>query len=283
MATGATEYVDSTLGNGVWVPDLWSAEALVAMRKNLVFAENVNRQWEKEATIGKSVYVPSVSHLDARAKVENTAITFQTNTETAVQILIDKWYYAAFGIEKMVRKQGKMDIVAKYQNELGYALAKQVDSDLAALVPGLSQTVGTLGTNLSDDNLRRAKQYLDDADVPLANRVIVINPAEENNFLSFDRYTSADYVNTNTPVLNGEIGKLYGVPVLKTTNLNAPSAGQAACVMMHKEAFALVIQSQPDTHMDFSISHLADQVAMEIIYGVKEMRDDHGVYLRAKG
>ena len=50
--------------------------------------------------------------------------------------------------------------------------------------------------------------------------------------------------------------------------------------MLHVEAFAAVMQQHPKTYNHFDIDYITDKVVMEQVYGVKEMRDNHGVWLK---
>lgn len=282
MATGATEFVDKTIADGVFSPDVWSKMVQRATKSRLVFANLVNRQYEDAATVGKTVKIASIGNLAARAKAENTAITYETVAETASTITLNLWYYAAFGIEDIVKVQSAVNLQNEYQRGAGYAVAKIVDDLLADNVAGLSQTVGTLGTPFTDDNVRRAVQYLDDNDVPEDGRVIIMTPAEKNDKLALDRWTNALYRgDSNHPVNTGEIGReIYGLTPYMTTNLNKPASGQGDNVIFHKDAFALVMQSQPKTHLFYDVDFFTWKVAVEEIFGHQEMRDTFGVWVK---
>lgn len=285
MATGATEFVDKTIADGVFSPDKWSKQVLRATESRLVFAKAVNRQFEDDATVGKAVKVASIGNLAARAKSENTAITYETIAETATTITLNIWDYAAFGVEDIVKVQSQVDVQNEYQRKVGYALAKDIDTKIAASAPGgFSQTAGTLGTPFTDDNVRRAVQYLDDADAPEDDRILIMSPAEKNDKLGLDKWTNNLYrgpQNDGKPVNYGQLGtEIYGLTPYVTTNLNKPSAGQADNVVMHKEAYALVVQREPKMHLFYDIDLFTWKVAAEVILGHGEMRDAFGVWLK---
>jgi len=90
MAVGASEFVDKTIADGVFSPDIWSKQVLRATESNLVIARCVNREFESDASVGKTVKVASIGNLAARAKAENTAITYETVAETATTITLDR-------------------------------------------------------------------------------------------------------------------------------------------------------------------------------------------------
>ena len=90
MAVGATEFVDKTIADGVFSPDIWSKQVLRATESNLVLARSVNRGFEDDASVGKTVKVASIGNLAARAKSENNVITYETVAETATTITLDR-------------------------------------------------------------------------------------------------------------------------------------------------------------------------------------------------
>jgi hypothetical protein len=278
VATGALEYVDKTIADGVFSPDIWSRQVLRATESNLVIAKCVNRSYEADATVGKSVKVASIGNLAARAKVENTAITYETVAETATTIVLNIWSYAALGIEDIVKVQSQVDVQNEYQRKLGYAVAKDIDSKLAADFAGFSGVVGTLGTAASDANVLAAVKLLDDADVPQDDRFFVMSPAEKVAKLALDRWSNALYIGTgNMPVKNGNLGDMYGLNLMVTTNTVRPAAGQSNNAIFHRDALALVVQRTPKTHIFYDIDVFTWKLAVEVIYGHQEMRDNFGI------
>ena len=280
MATGATEFVDKTIADGIFSPDVWSKQVLRATESNLVIATSVNREFEADATVGKSVKVASIGNLAARAKAENTAITYETVAETATTIVLNIWSYAALGIEDIVKVQSNVDLQNEYQRKLGYAVAKDIDTKLASDFAGFSQVVGTLGTAATDANVLAAIKLLDDGDVPEEDRFFVMSPAEKISKLALDRWSNALYIGTGSmPVKNGNLGDMYGLNLKVTTNLVKPAAGQANNAIFHRDALALVVQRTPKTHVFYDIDVFTWKLAVEVIYGHQEMRDTWGILL----
>jgi hypothetical protein len=278
VATGATEFVDKTIADGVFSPDIWSRQVLRATEANLVIARSVNRGFEDDASVGKTVKVASIGNLAARAKTENVAIVYETVAETATTITLNLWSYAAVGIEDIVKVQAIVDVQNEYQRKLGYALAKDIDSKLASDFAGFSQSVGTLGTAASDANVLAAIKLLDDADVPQDDRFFIMTPAEKVNKLALDRWSNALYIGTgDQPVRNGMLGDMYGLNLAVTTNLVKPAAGQANNAIFHRDALALVVQRTPKTHLFYDIDFFTWKLASEVIYGHQEMRDNFGI------
>jgi hypothetical protein len=283
VATGASEFVDKTIADGIFSPDIWSKKILAMTESNLVLANLFNRQFESDATVGKAVKIASIGNLASRAKTENTAITYETVAETVTTLTLNIWDYAAIGLEDIVEVQSNVNLRQQYEGKIGYALAQDVDTKLAGAAAGFTQTVGTLGTPFTDDNVRRANQYLDDADVPEEGRFMVMTPAEKNDKLGLDRWSNQLYRGGSggEQVTRGRIGnEVYGLDPYVTTNLVKPSAGQGNNIIAHKDSYALVMQRSPKMHLFYDIDFFTWKVASEQIFGHGELRDAFGVWVK---
>ena len=82
---------------------------------------------------------------------------------------------------------------------------------------------------------------MDDADVPMENRVLVVPPAVRKSLMGIDRYVSSDFVG-GRGVESGLIGNLYGVdiyvssnaPVIEASGQNSAStADTRGCLFFH--------------------------------------------------
>ncbi len=285
MATGTTEFIDNTTAD-VFIPELWSMEAIVERENTLVYAPLVDRKFEKGLTFGDLIHVPSVSNLNVRTKSQNTAITYETVTETNTDITIATHEYVAIAVEDITAIQTNRDQMALYAGKLGYALGLAVDDVLAGFPDDLTNTVGTFAVDLSDDDVLRSIQYLDDANVPQSDRYIVISPAQASGFLKLDRWVHNDYTQLHgSSVQTTERSRAYvtsflGMPIYKTVNVEGTNAAGHDNVMFHKETYALVMQQDPKAYHQFDIDFIVDKVAMTQLYGTKEMRDDHGVFMK---
>ncbi len=274
----STEFIDITTAD-VFLGEIWSKYATIAREANLVFGKLVNRQFEPELQKGQIIRIGNISNLSAFSKSANTAITYETVTETESTITVNQHYYAAFAVEDIIKKQSMQNLLERYSGKLGYALALQEDDTLARLVDSFSQTVGTLATALSDDNLLRADQYLNDANAPQSERYIVIAPAEKANFLKMEKVVNNMYGGTSS-VKTGAIGELYGYQVFVSSNVEGDNTSGHDNGMFHREALAIVTQIQPSVYSQYDIDYLCDKVVAQELFGTTKVRDDHGVWMK---
>ena len=284
MATGAAEFIDNTTAD-VFIPEIWSPLAIVAREAQLVFAKLVDRKFENGLSFGDTIHVPGVSDLAARSKSANTAITYETVTESNTDITISTHKYAAIAVESITKVQNNRDQLQLYAGKLGYALGLDVDDTLAGLPDNFSQTVGTLAAENTYHDYLRAIQYLDDANAPAESRYFVISPAAEVGLMKQDIYTNNDYSilhgeGRNTALEHAYVSSFLNIPVYKSTNVEGSNSAGHDNTLFQKESLALVMQMNPTMHSMFDIDYFADKVAIEQLYGTQEMRDDHGVWIK---
>lgn len=283
MATGTTEFIDNTTADA-FIPEVWSKKALVSRENELLFATLFDRQYEGEMSYGDTLNVPGITNLSAAAKSANTAIVYETQTESNTQITVTTWEYSAFAIETKTKKQAMQDLVKRYAPKQGYALALAIDDVLAGLPDDFSNPVGTLGTPTAYSDWLRAQQYLDDANAPTEGRFIAISPAERKNLMEMDQFVHGDYSklqDSTTPKKDrSRIGTWMTMPVYMSVNVEGTNAAGHDNTLAQKEAVALAVQIDMPSYHFFDIDYFADKYAVESLYGAKEMRDDHGVWVK---
>lgn len=293
-----------------FIPELWSDEIRASYEKNLVLARLVKRLSMKGKK-GDTMHIPAPTRGSAYAKSENTAVTLQNNTESEVQVVINKHYEYSRLIEDIVGVQSLDSLRRFYTEDAGYALAKQIDSDLFALGKSLGDGDGSDWTHsasyfidastgltlyaedtvttsdvFTDAGFRSLIQLMDDADVPMDNRVFVIPPALRNAIMGIDRYVSSDFVN-GRGVQNGKIGELYGIDIYVTSNCpevetaanNSVGDRLIAAMLMHKDSLILAEQMGVRSQTQYKQEYLANLYTADTLYGVKAYRPDSAFVL----
>lgn len=268
----------TTTTGDVFIPEVWSKKVIKEVESKLVLANLVDRYDVDVAKSGKSIHVPSVSNLVANDKVAGVEVSPQAPTETEVEISLDQHKESSFLVEDILKIQSQYDLMGAYTGKASYAIAKAVDSSLATLASGFSQTYGAYNTAITTDVVLDSIQALDDADVPQEDRHFVFRPDVKRDLLDLSTYTSKDFVG-GTPVSTGMIGDLYGVKTYMSTNI-VKSGNNTNNMLFHKEALALAMQEAPRVQSDYSLEDLGDLVVVDTIYGVKEMRDTFGVLVK---
>jgi len=292
----------TTTTAATFIPEIWSDEIVAAYKKNLVLA-NVVMKMNFKGKKGDTVHVPAPTRGSASAKVATNAVTLIAATESEVQILINKHYEYSRLIEDIVEAQALNSLRQFYTNDAGYALAKQVDTDLVQLGRAFNgATVGTddyatsasstkayIGSDgttaynsstsnaaaLTDAAIRRTIQRLDDNDTPMDGRFFIIPPSSRNTLMGLARYTEQAFVGDGSAIRNGEIGNLYGIPVFVTSNADFGAGNTGAdriCLMGHKESMVLVEQMGVRSQTQYKQEYLGTLFTSDMLYGVKAMR-----------
>lgn len=253
------------------IPEIWDTETIDAVEGKVVLAGLVDRRFEKKLKVGDTVNVGYISNLTASALAANTNVTLEAITEAVEIITVDTHEHVCFAVDNMVTVQAQTNMRKKYTEKIGYALGSSMDEILAALSPSFSQSVGTLGLELTNDELLRAWQYLEDFNMPSTDRFIYLKPAAYAGLLKLDKFIHADYVgDAGRGVREAYVGKIYGAEVYTSTLCNAPAGGQCAGWFCHKSGMAL-IQQQIKTRSDFVIDRNADMVLGTNIFGKSEI------------
>ncbi len=282
----------TTTTAAVFLPTLWSVETVRATETALVAAGLVKRYDALVQARGQTINIPNISNLVANAKVANTAVQTQTITETQTQLNINKWYESSFEIEDLVSVQSNYDLRSEYSEKAGYAIAKQVDTDLLALWSTFTTTAqGQYQQDINDAVLVASILQLNLQDMPLENRAFIIHPNQLAAIMKIDKFVKADYngeYQLPTPVKKGPNsrymwGEIYGVPVYYTTNIPVTVATptQTHNVLIHKEAWALALQQSPRLQAAYWLPDLAWKVVVDVIYGITGLRTYGGVEVRS--
>ena len=194
-----------------------------------------------------------------------------------------------------------------YTEDAGYALAKQVDTHLlnlsesaqsggagggttdfsfggAYIGTGTTVWTGANEADITDAGIRAFLLKLDNADVPMDNRSLIIPPVCANDLLGINRFTEQQYIGSGDAIKTGKIGQIYGVDVYVTTNCPTCKSGggtddsgagtERVGVMMHKDAWVLAEQVGVRSQTQYKQEYLGDLFTSDTIYGIRELRDD---------
>ena len=278
-----------------FIPEIWSDEIVASYKKNLVLA-NLVMKMNFKGKKGDVVHIPAPGRGSASAKTATDAVTLIVDTASEVQVSINKHYEYSRLIEDIAEVQALNSMRNFYTSDAGYALAKQVDTDLiqlgrssnggagtnayatGAFIGGDGTTAYVAGSNnetaLTDAAIRRTIQRMDDNDTPMDGRFFIIPPSSRNTLMGLARYTEQAFVGDGNAIRNGEIGNLYGIPVFTSSNCDTTSGSAAArvCLMGHKDSMVLVEQVGIRSQVQYKQEYLATLFTSDTLYGVAALR-----------
>lgn len=293
----------TTTTAAVFIPQLWSDEVIANFKANIVLANLITR-FNMTGKKGSVINVPNFSRGTASAKTQGSQVTLIAPTDTNTTITINKWYEYSRLIEDIVGIQALDSLRMAYTDDAGYALGKQVDTDLiqlgrsanggpgtaaytaSAFIGGDGTTAYTSGapnqTALTDPAIRRTVQRFDDADYPMDGRFFLIPPTSRNTLMGISRFTEQAFVgeggSANT-IRSGMIGNIYGIPVYVSTNCDTATGGARIALMAHKGWIGLAMQQEVRSQTQYKQEYLSDLFTADCLYGVAELRDNGAIPL----
>lgn len=306
-----------------FIPELWSDEVIAAYKKNLVLA-NLVTVMNHVGKKGDTFHIPKPIRGAATAKATALPVTVINDTPTEVNVTIDKHFEYTRLLEDIAEIQGLDSYRRFVTDDAGYSLARQVDFDLHLLgrsdhtdtvAPGgdvagdeydnnvgAGADVAVIGTTgavwdpsasvnagnaaaFNKVGLRTIIQVLDDADVPMIDRNLVVPPVEKNNFLGVDTdfFIREDSVGSGPSgsgaIRTGHVGDVFGVPVYVSSNCpkaddDAGAPDQRACLMFHKDALVLVEQLGVRSQVAYMQEYLSTLLTSDTIYGTRILRNE---------
>lgn len=274
----------TTTTAATFIPSIWSKEVQRAVESNLTMAPLVLRNFDGDIqSEGNTVRISNISHLTGGSKSASTDVTFEATTEGNTTLTIDQHKYAAFKLEDIVAAQSNVDLISEYSNQVGYTLAKFIDTSLLGLYANLSQSVGT-GVDITQTVFLAAIKLLDLADAPETDRSGVFYASQKAAFLNIDnfvRYDATGLGGQMNPIIKGQFGELFGVKIFFSTNVTVTGSPSGSHnLVFHKEAFACAVQKDVRMQSQYDLSALAWKVVGDVLYGVTEYRDNFGVVVK---
>jgi len=314
----ANAFVDKTAA-ATFIPEIWSDEVIAAYQKNLKMSPLV-KKISMTGKKGDTIHVPKPIRGAASAKAESAAVTIQANLESELQIAVDRHFEYSRFIEDIVETQALNSLRQFYTEDAGYQLALKVDTDLMNAATGFGDGTKTFapantgadwvasntyysnaalgiaayavdtvtsGDNFTDLAFRQLIKEMDDADVPMENRALIVPPAARSTIMGIDRYVSSDFVG-GRGVESGLIGNLYGVDVYVSSNCpvievaaqnTASTADTRGCLFFHKDAVVHAEQMAVRSQTQYKQEYLSTLYTADTLYGVEVYRPEAGFVL----
>lgn len=285
--------------------ELWSDEVIAAFKKKLVMG-NLVRKMSFVGKKGDTMHIPMPARGAVYAKAAGTAVTIQAAVESEKTVVVNKHYEYSRLIEDFAAVQALNSARQFYTADAGYQLAKQIDSDLiklgrvafggtdgggatedpyaAGVIGGDGVTAYTSASTgnasaITDAGIRRVIQTLDDNDIPMDGRHLVIPPSSRNTLMGLSRFTEQAFVGeagSGNTIRNGRIGDVYGIDIYVTTNCDTASVASGTdnrvALMFHEQAMILAMQQNIRSQTQYKQEYLATLYTGDVIYGVKGIR-----------
>jgi len=265
-----------------FVPELWSDGIYRYFERGTVFKNLIEDYSSLVQGAGDIVNIPQIDFDASSDKTINTLITYDATDTTVTQLSINKHKYNAMLFEDVLQIQSNSDLVSKYTQMFGEALARAVDADIWAELDGINEGVELAADDtLADGEWQDALSNLGTNDVPYMDGgcSMVVNPALMADILDPAGGVSRNFwradASGNGGVLTeggtkGFLGKLFGINVYMS---NAISTGGTSSTtsgaIFHRSAAVCAVQQSVRVQAEYSIDALGTKVVADQIYGAK--------------
>lgn len=224
-----------------FIPQVWSADLLVALEKSLVYGANgvVNREYEGEISqYGDTVHITSLADPTIGTYTAHTDITIEAVSDADATLVIDQSKYFAFEVDDIEKRQARGDVMTEQARKAAYKLRDVADQYLG----GVMATGVDAGNLIAEQTLSTASQAYDllvdlgttlDVDnVPTEGRWAVITPAFHGLLLKDSRFIAAGDAMGAGVRTNGMVGEAAGFSLRKSNNApDGPGAGAGKLVI----------------------------------------------------
>ena len=216
-----------------FIPEVWSANLLLELQKNLVYGSVCNRDYEGDISqSGDTVHITGINDITVKDYKKNTDIEVEeAQDKNAGTLLVNKADYFAFKIDDVDARQAKGDLEGPFAANAGYQMADKVDKYLAGL---MDKAVTAASTNIASTEqyedaykaLVQASVTLDKNNVPRTGRWAVVSPEFYSMLVQDTRFIAGSETTTNT-LYNGIVGNVTGFTILESNNVPVTSNKQS--------------------------------------------------------
>lgn len=263
-----------------FIPEVWSAAILEALRAKLVFPSLCNRDYEGDIReAGDTVHITGYNDVTVHKYTRGQAITVDDATDKEAAVLkIDQSDYFAFKVNDLDKTQAKADLTGKFTNSAAYNMMKNVENyisnlmDTAVSTPAKTVAVGTP----ADAYLAvvEAGRKLDVQNVPDEGRWLVVSPDFYALLLQDSRFIEGTEAGHNT-LLNGVVGQVRGFTVVKSNNVPRKSASpDTQSILAGTNAAVTFAQQVSKVEAMRMQTDFADMVRGLDLYGAKVIRPE---------
>jgi Phage capsid protein len=204
----------------VFQKDQWDNEVWRELDLTLVMLSTVDMV-PQNLISGKSYKQPKVGRVRTLPKTPGNPVTMQAYKEDEFSMEFKRHMEASIMVEDAAELFLDYNIRSEYVREIAYALSLDVDNWIQGhrvVIQKLGYQVNAQNAVPADSALNRgtilaAKLQMDLRLVPHTDRMWVFSPSQLVSLLTVPEFTSGDFV-SGQPTMTGEIGTLYGSPVV---------------------------------------------------------------------
>jgi hypothetical protein len=267
-----------------FIPTVWAGRLLTALQGSLVYGQAgvANRDYEGEIRAGgDTVKIASIGDITVDDYTKDTDINApETLTDDEQTLAIDQQKYFNFCVDSVDRAQQNVNVLDEAMRRAGWQLRDEADTFLAGVMEAAvlsGNKIGSLGTPIiptKDDAyeyLVDLSVLLDEANVPLEGRFVVVPAWFHGLLLKDERFVSSGTAAASRTLRNAEVGEAAGFSILKSNNVPNTTGEKYRIIAGHSIATAYVEQVL-DVQTYKPEKRFGDAVKGLHVYGAKVVR-----------
>ena len=230
-----------------FIPEIWNARLLNALRADLVYTNLFNRNYEGEIRqAGDAVHINTITDISIKDYTRNTDIDNPEQLTTADQTLVvDQAKYYNFYLNDVDKAQAMPGLIDAAMASASHGLAEAVDKYLAGLLAAASGTITTgLGSTSTPLTVTSQSAYellvdmktaIDKANVPKMGRQVVL-PPEFEGFMLKDARFAANGGKGEGRLESGAVARAAGFDIYISNNVPNTSGAKYKVIASTQES-----------------------------------------------
>ena len=211
----------------------------------------------KNNVVGVSTTFQLIGKGNATTKERNGVISAMEFEHKPVECVLTD-YYAGAWVDKLDELKLGHDERRAIAQTGAYALGRKTDELIINALNSSTNTVSDSAVELNKETILDAFTKLNNADVPDdGERYALVSPAQWNQLLNIEEFSSSNYVGDKTPFIAGiESRKWLGINWIMHTGLPSGS-GSHTCFIYHKNAIGHAVGMDIKTDISWHGDHAA--------------------------
>jgi len=259
--TGVTETVAAAI-------DVISSRSQEYLQQESKFIGLVSNFSDLVVPGSKSVEIPRAGGFTVNSKAENTTADASAITWSTDLIALNQHKYVQWLIEDIASAQTVVRVVEENVKRASMDMARDTDQFLVGLLETASAAAPdhriayANAATIAEADILDARELLINQFLNPKELVMGINPAQESAMLKLTNFIDASKYGNSEPIMNGEIGKVFGVKVVVHSDV-----GTLKSLMFHASAVGYASQFGPRFSSQPDLKELGTRYSLDQLYG----------------
>lgn len=217
--------------NDALIPEIWAQEGLIQLEENMVMSRLVYRDFSMDvANYGDVVNTRVPGSFKFYRKAQSDTVTAQDASLTNVAVPLDQHMYVNFIIKDEEASKSFQDLVDIHIAPAARAMAKGIDRVLIGQTPqfldNYAGKLETMNSTLAKGYMLDAREKLNNNNVPMENRNLVLCPSAETHMLNTELFTAANQRGDGgTALEEARLGRVLGFNTYMDQNASDVAQG----------------------------------------------------------